>query len=266
MKMKPKTHCFYLAALLALGTGAAHAQRIPAKVALDRVAKLHGDRFVEKIVEMKGSRGQSQPEEWELIVFDPSSEYLLREFWIGDRRATNEGVNYDYYPKRQPAGFINLRRLKLGSVEAFNVLNKEADRARIGFDSIDYHLRCREFSDEPIWTLTAKDENGYQVARIDLSGETGQVLRTVWLYRNGRAVPRVKDSAFMKPPPPLRLIEDREPVRRIDDSEPIGPAIRRDPIVPPPIDPADAGIDPGTEVPEVVPIEPEEAPRPGDEP
>ena len=235
--------------------------QIPALDAINRVAEKQGARFVAKIVEMKGARGQAQPTEWELIVYDPSSDYLLREFWIGDSRATDEGVNYDYYPKNQPAGFINPAKLKYGSVHAFKVLDREAARAKLGFDSIDYHLRCREFSDEPIWTLKAKDIDGHQVARLDLSGFTGQVLRTVSLpYREGRKVPLARDSALSRLPEPTEVIGEpgvRTPPLVVDDERIIGPAIRREPPVPAPIEP-DEVIDPETEVPEVVPIEPDE--------
>ena len=230
-------------------------QQINALEGIGRVESRHGEKFVGRIVEMKGEDGQAQPEEWELIVYDPSNEYLLREFWIGDTRATNEGINYDYYPKDQPPGFISLHRLKIDSPAAFRILDREAQKAQIGFDSIDYHLRCREFSDEPIWTLKAKDEDGYQVARIDLSAETGRVYRTVWSYREGRKVPRIKDSALSKRRHAELDLRDEEPTlhKRHEDEEVIGPRIRKEPEVPAPIDPAPVG-DPGTEEPEVVPV------------
>ena len=254
------TACLLLAILIA-GLGTAAAQQINSFTAIARVDNLHGGRFIQKIVEMKGTGGDPQPEEWELIVYDPSSEYLLREFWVGDVRATNEGINYDYYPKREPAGFINLMRLKIGSADAFGVLNKAADKAKIGFDRIDYHLRCREFSDEPIWTLTARNADGYRVGRVDLSAETGKVLRTVWSYRDGRRA-QIKDSALLKRPEPLDLRDDREPHLRVREGV-VGPDRRKEPEVPDPVDPLDG--DPGTEVPEVEPIEPEDVPVP-DEP
>jgi len=255
MIMNLKSTSLGLFVLFLAGSGPVLAdQQIAALQGISRVDNLHGGRFVLKIVEMKGYKGQSQPEEWELITHDPSNEYLLREFWIGDTRATNEGINYDYYPKSQPPGFINLQKFKIDSPEAFKILDREALKAKIGFDSIDYHLRCREFSDEPIWTLTAKNEDGYQVARVDLSAETGRVYRTVWSYREGRKVPTIKDSALSKRPAPidLRDEEGREPRHRRDD-EVIGPRERKEPTVPAPIDPTPAE-DPGTEEPEVIPV------------
>lgn len=259
--MKTMNQIKWAAVFLCSASIAASADpQIPALDAISRVSEKHGVRYLAKIVEMKGERGQAQPTEWELIVYDPTNDYLLREFWIGDTRATNEGINYDYYPKRQPAGFINIAKLKYGSVEAFKVLDREAERAKIGFDSIDYHLRCREFTDEPIWTLTANDADGRRVGRLDLSALTGRVLRTVWSYREGRKVPLIRDSALVRLPEPIAATEERRVVENpvpIEGERVIEPARRPGPLVPAPVVPGEV-IDPGTEVPEVVPLDPDE--------
>ena len=228
-------------------------EQITALAALNRVNSRYGAQFVQKIVEMRGVRGQSQPQGWRLISHDPMSQTLLREFSIGNRRVSNEGSNEDFYPRRQPSGFIDLQRLKLDSTGAFEILDREAALAKVGFDSIDYHLRCREFSDEPIWSVTARDASGFPVARVDLSAETGRVLRTIWSSRSGRRFPVIKDSALRGLPAveaPRR--EARE--QGFPDGEVIGPAIRKEPVVPAPIDPG--GGDPGTEIPEVERIDP----------
>ena len=262
MKNRLPFALFSLAAICGLPASALADQHIPAKAAINRIAEKHGAKLIDKIVEMKATNGQSQPEEWEVIVFDSSSQYLLREFWVGDTRATDEGVNYDYYPEKQPTGFINLDRIKLGSVAAFKVLDEEAARAQIGFDSIDYHLRCREFSDEPIWTLTAKSAGGYQVGRVDLSADTGEVLRTVWTYRQGRTVSRTRDSALLQKPKPLEIPTDdlaeerRSLMDRARNVDEITPKTRVEPDVPAPIDPTPIE-DPGNEVPEIIPLDPE---------
>ena len=227
--------------------------QVTALTALNRVNSRYGAQFVQKIVEMRGVRGQSQPEGWLLIAHDPMSETLLREFSIGGRRVSNEGSNEDYYPQRQPSGFIDLQRLKLDSTEAFKILDREAALAKVGFDSIDYHLRCREFSDEPIWSVTARDASGFPVARVDLSAETGRVLRTIWSSRNGRRFPLIRDSALQGQPVEGELRSEGT-TRVLPEGEVIGPAIRKEPVVPAPIDPG--GIDPGTEVPEVERIDP----------
>jgi hypothetical protein len=67
--------------------------------------------------------------------------------------------------------------------------------AGVGFDVINYKLHCREYSDEPVWTLTLLDREDTIVGSVHLSADSGRVLRTVWMRRqpNGRLA--VEDSA-----------------------------------------------------------------------
>ncbi len=172
---------------------------IPARVALERVATKHGVAVIENIVEMKGHRGQSQPSEWWIVVRDERSRSRLRTMWVGDIRATDEGENKDFYPKLPPLGFIAEEKLKIDSPAAFNILIREATAARIGFDSVDYKLRSKEFSDEPVWSLTAKDVRGNVVGKVMLSGFDGRVYRTVWYYRQAGGYIKIVDSALDAP-------------------------------------------------------------------
>ncbi len=172
---------------------------IPARVALDRVAAKHGVAVIENIVEMKGRRGQSQPREWWIVVRDERSRSRLRTMWVGDVRATDEGENKEFYPKLLPLGFIAEKKLKMDSPAAFNILIREATVARIGFDSVDYKLRSKEFSDEPVWSLTVKDVRGNVVGKVILSGFDGRVYRTVWYYRQAGGYIKIVDSALDAP-------------------------------------------------------------------
>lgn len=251
--------------LLALPT-AAFAQKIPGLKALQRIAAMHGDQFVSRIVSMRGLYGQTQPEEWRVIVYDPKSPTLLREFWVGDTRSTNEGVNGDFYPKQTPPGFIPFRNVRVDSTGAFDLLNKEAMQAKIGFDSVNYFLRCREFSNEPIWTLQAVDEDSQIRGIIDISAETAKVLRVTWLYPEANGTesdPKVVDSdlAGGSSRRTQVTIEDRvDPVVGPNDplDDPNVP-MTLDPLAPEtpvreltPIVPTDPEVD--GEVPEVIPL------------
>lgn len=169
---------------------------------LQLVEDRFGPTATEGIVEMRGRRGQTQPESWELIVYDQRSPFLMKEFWIGGAKTIDRGPYQDFYPDYAPDGFINRSKLQIDSTAAFRILNGEAERAGVGFDSISYHLRCREFSDEPLWRLTALDIDDYPVGRVDLSGATGEVMRTVWYFWEDqhRGAPRIVDSALLGGP------------------------------------------------------------------
>ena len=215
---------------------------IPARVALDRIAASHGAPLIERIVQMTGRRGQSQPREWWIVVHDDRSTTRLRTMWVGDVRATDEGENKEFYPRVLPLGFIDEKKLKLDSPAAFNLLIREATAARIGFDSVDYKLRSRELSDEPVWSLTAKDVRGNVVGKVLLSGLDGKIYRKVWYYRQAGGRGNIVDSAIDAPRKPEL---PRKP-------EPGQTGERRLPV--PEFSPGQG--DPGTEQAEIEAIEP----------
>jgi hypothetical protein len=245
-----------LVAAFLVGSASAPAQErgITARAALDRIAAKHSPDLVKKIVEMKGRRGQSQPREWWIVVHDERSPYRLRTMWVGDVRATDEGENDDFYPGEIPIGFANTKKLKIDSKAAFEVLLREAHRAKIGFDSVDYKLRSIEFGDEPVWSLTAKDERGKVVARVILSGYDATVFRTVWFYKQPSGYPRVVDSALDGLREPMTAKpETTDPIVREREIDPELPEIEIEPLDPIAIEPIE---DPGTEEAEIEIVEP----------
>lgn len=164
------------------------------KNALNILSQKFGADHFQWIVEMRAFNGVPQPSEWNVVVYDPASIYLLNEYWIGEGRAVNEGPYDEVYPDKAPIGFIDFTKLKLDSVAAFTVAEDEARKARVGFDSLNYVLRSREYSNEPVWILSLIDADDLLVGKVHVSGLTGSVLRTVWINRQG-PVPKVTDSA-----------------------------------------------------------------------
>lgn len=174
-------------------------QGITAMEALRRLTERFGSEAFTTLVEMVGPNGQTQPSSWKVVTVDISNPYLTRTYSIDAETERNEGEGKTFYPDRIPSGFISLSRLSVGSYDAFVTLDKEASEAKIGFDSIQYRLRAREGSNEPVWTMTALDSDGLAVGVVDISGVSGIVLRTVWLRRAGtRTLPTVEDSALKK--------------------------------------------------------------------
>ena len=180
--------------LLAVTAGAQE-RGIPAVAGIQRIEEKFGPEFLQRVFEMTGVAGDPQPLEWRITAHDPMVKSALHEFWIGGRRATDEGLNDDFYPERLPKGFFKRARLKLDSPQAFAAVERLAREARIGFDRVNYKLHCREYSDEPVWTLTLLDDEEEIVGSVHLSAETGEILRTVWFrrMRDGQLV--VLDSA-----------------------------------------------------------------------
>jgi hypothetical protein len=143
----------------------------------------------------------------------------------------DRGPNREYYPEREPAGLFDLAKVEVDCAGAFRIADREAGTAMVGFDLIDYRLRCREFSDEPVWILTLRTKDGEQKGSVILSAKSGKVLRTIWsrIGANGRPFP--EDSAMpaeLRPPRPVP-----PPPAVLPDPFPAKPPVK-DPAVPEP--------------------------------
>jgi hypothetical protein len=236
--MIPRPHLLSLALALTLAAplAARDGGQVPARFGLQQLEDRFGRPAIRQIVEMTGTAGDPQPREWRVTAIAPGRSDLLREFWIGEERVTDEGLSDDFYPDRLPKGFLSLERMKLDSTQAFAMTEQVARDAGIGFDVINYKLHCREYTDEPIWTLTLLDREDTIVGSVHMSADTGRILRSVWMRRlpNGRLA--VEDSARGDTPPAqIKSPGVASIPGDIPPSEtPVEPVVPEDPVVPPP--------------------------------
>ncbi|MFV1995273.1 MAG: hypothetical protein ACC661_07535, partial [Verrucomicrobiales bacterium] len=99
----------------------------------------------------------------------------------GDRVSGHSFLEKDYQGGI-PGAEILKSQVKTDSRAAFLIADREARNAKVGFDSINYELRCRELSREPIWSLDLRSLNDVMVGRVYVSAKDGAVLRRVWLH------------------------------------------------------------------------------------
>lgn len=201
--------------LLVLCTGLLPAQQpapspLPptALQSLSTFGTLTGREKVIGLVEVSGKAGMPTPAAWNIVIWEPRSPTKLAEFVMRGLRLEDRGPNTDFYPLLEPAGFFDLAKVEVDCAGAFRIADREAGVAMIGFDMIDYRLRCREFSDEPVWVLTLRSTAGTVKGIVTLSAKSGKILRTVWQRPgiNGRLFP--DDSAVpveLRPPVPVPL-------------------------------------------------------------
>jgi hypothetical protein len=183
-------------------TGAlpARAQRtnMSAREAIGLVSTQFGPQTVEWLAEMRAQGGIPQPSDWQLLAYDERAPRLLYRFWAGAGRAGDGGVDDTRYPDDVPVGFFSVNQIGVDSVAAFTIAEGEARKARMAFDSCDYLLRVREYSNEPVWRLELLDASRRLVGKLYISANNGEVLRTVWVYRDQRArtdgLPLIIDS------------------------------------------------------------------------
>jgi hypothetical protein len=178
----------------------AQRQDLSVREALGIVSSRFGPQSVQWIAEVQATQGIPQPSAWQVLSYDERAPRLLYRFGAdssGDAR--DMGIDEIRYPKDVPVGYFNLNQVRLDSVAAFTVAEGEARKARMAFDSCDYLLRAREFSQEPMWRLQLMDAGGRVAGKIYISATSGQVLRTVWVYHGERSrsdgQPLIVDSA-----------------------------------------------------------------------
>ncbi len=191
MNLKPPVFALTLTLLVLTGTMPAKAQRtnMSAREAISLVSAQFGPQTVEWLAEMRAQGGIPQPSDWQLLAYDERAPRLLYRFWAGGGRAGDGGVDETRYPDDVPVGYFSANQIGVDSVAAFTIAEGEARKARMAFDSCDYLLRVREYSAEPVWRLELLDASRRLVGKLYISANNGEVLRTVWIYRDQRARP-----------------------------------------------------------------------------
>lgn len=199
-----------------------------------------------QVVELRGTRGAPTPAIWTIVVHDPASPTRLSEFSIRGPRVDDPKPSKDFYPARAPEGYFDFAKVTVDSRAAFRAADREAGIARIGFDFIDYRLRCREFSDDPIWDLTLRTSDGVALGTISISNKTGRVLRAVWMRPGPRGALAIAEDSAEPGARPLSTqvpITPRTPVPPPASAEarPAPPSGEPQPAdsIPAPADPAD---------------------------
>ncbi len=160
-----------------------------AREALGLVSTQFGPNSIQWIAEMRAQGGIPQPSDWQILTFDERAPRLLYRFWAGGGRAGDGGIDELRYPDDIPVGYFNVNQIGVDSVAAFTIAEGEARKAQMAFDSCDYLLRVREYSSEPVWRLELLDSAQRIAGKLYISAATGEVLRTVWVYRDRRARP-----------------------------------------------------------------------------
>lgn len=157
-----------------------------------KLARNQTQKEIVKLVSMTGTGGSPNPGTWSMVFHDPASSSYLSILRPGSAPKPAR----QQYTEGETPNYFDASRVNHDSPAAFQVANKEAAAAKVGFDRVNYELRGREFTGEPVWTLRLINTDNDLVGIIHLSAESGKLLRSVWLRRTARSTVRVIDSAL----------------------------------------------------------------------
>jgi len=130
-----------------------------------------------RVIEVGGRDGSPQPVLWKIVLDDPSARGGVREFEVQNGRVASERTPVHAYSGVAEEAVMDFKKLNLDSAGAFTVANREAVAAHLGFDSVDYVLRCGDVNRAPVWILKLVDGKKQNVGTIQISADSGEIVR-----------------------------------------------------------------------------------------
>jgi hypothetical protein len=170
--MKRSLALFIGIALTGLPARAQNDRQLPAYEALRTVARVKGQEWLGRLVEMRGVDGDPQPIRWLLTFRDNNSRGGVREFAVA-----RQGIVSERAPVRAagaPSSVMSARLLNLDSTGAFSAANKQATQAKVGFSSINYLLQNRNGS--PAWIVQLFNSSGAEAGKVEISARDGSLI------------------------------------------------------------------------------------------
>jgi hypothetical protein len=182
---------WFLLGILSNATPEKYASGIPS---LDAFLKSSHSTAGREVLGMTGFYGQDQPQQWLILTRSANAGELLQEFVICDSQVKGSRKIKTIPHQDIPTIPINQARLKVDSDTAFVIAEDLATTAKIGYDSVHYHLRCRDLDKEPVWVVNMLDPSGRSVGVHYISAESGKILRSAWFKPSSNSITTDQDQ------------------------------------------------------------------------
>jgi len=230
--MKP---LLYLALALCVPLPLVAAGPDSAYQALRTVSTQRGEDILKHVIQVQGQGGVPQPTLWRVVLDDPSARGGVRELDVAHGKIVAEHTPTRAYSGSAAGALIDFHKLNLDSSGAFTVAEKEAQKAHLGFDSVDFTLRTGDGPDaSPVWVIHMMDASHHSVASLSVGADNGAIVSTD-LYGHHAAPPNAIAPQPGAPPaastPGDYTVQETDhdnlynpqaepsPVRRADDSD-----------------------------------------------
>ncbi len=151
-----------------------------AKASLQALELIRGKLVASTVTGVTGFFGQDQPQQWRLLAMDARVPNLYHEFAVQDGKIVAERHFSGRPDEDLPRIRIQPNTVRFDSTQAFQIAERNARNASVGFDSVHYQLRCRDLRNEPVWVINLIDQRQNAVGVQYISAVTGQTLRVVW--------------------------------------------------------------------------------------
>lgn len=199
--------------------------------ALRIVGRERGDDSLKHVVEVEGRGGVPQPYTWRVVLDDPSARGGVREIDIANGKIVSEHTPINAYGGSPQGSIIDFKKLNLDSSGAFTVAEKQAEKAHVGFDTVDYTLRTGDGPEgNPVWVIHMMNSTRRSIGTLTLGADSGAIVASD--FSGTAPVPPPEYTGPANPPPPPDAVEpdpdhdnlynpgaEPPPVRQADDSD-----------------------------------------------
>jgi hypothetical protein len=145
--------------------------------ALRTVGAERGDDALKHVIEVEGHEGVPEPVVWRVVLDDATARGGVRELDVAHGKIIAEHTPVKTYSGTAEGALIDFHKLNLDSSGAFTVTEKEAQKAHVGFDSVDYTLRTGDGPDaNPIWVIHMMDASRHSIGTVSLGADTGVIV------------------------------------------------------------------------------------------
>jgi hypothetical protein len=170
--------------------------------ALRVVGKARGEAVLDRVIEVRGSKGAPQPKTWKVVVLDDKAPSGAREFDVQGTTIAGERVPQAVVPGEP----MNMSQLNLDSDGAHTVAEREAKKNGFAYDHVNYLLRGNGKGGAPVWELRLVDAQNENVAITSMGAETGKLISSSGMNKGSAPVPKVVENRRAR-----RDVEDMPP-------------------------------------------------------
>jgi hypothetical protein len=205
-------------------------QAATAYEALRVIGKDKGDAMLDRVIEVRATKGAPVPGVWKVVVSDQGARNGFREFDVKGTALAGERTP-PTAPNAQP---LNMNQLNLDSDGAYTVAEREAKKSGFAYDYVNYSLRSGGRDAAPVWEVRLVDEQNGNTAVLSMGADNGKLLASEGLDK-ASAPPRIAenpraqrgvDEEEMEPAPgdevyvPERRVEERRREREVEVDKP----------------------------------------------
>jgi hypothetical protein len=145
--------------------------------ALRTIGSERGADALKRVIEVEGREGVPEPVTWRVVLDDPQASGGVRELDVAYGKIVAEHTPVRAYSGSAAGALIDFSKLNLDSAGAFTVAEKAAQKAKIGFDSVDYTLRTGDGPGaNPVWVIHMMDSSRHSVGTMTLAADTGEIV------------------------------------------------------------------------------------------